>query len=235
MKNRIATFFFSLTVMFLISCQGKTGETTATTDGADTVMVNNTNTGQGQVYHISTADSKIHWEGSKPAMATKHTGTVNISSGNITVQDGKVTGGEVIIDMATIVSTDLQGESKAKLEAHLKGSAQGKEDDFFNVSKYPTGKFQITNVTALENDPEANTMVYGNLTLRDVTKPIAFKASVNVTDGVLTATSPLFKIDRTEYGIKVLSKKFFDNLQDGFVDDEFGLRVELRATAAQNM
>lgn len=231
MKNLISLLFLGFTVFFVIACEGKKAD--AEGENAAENVVNEEP--QSNVYHINTSTSKIFWEGYKPALATTHSGTVNISDGRLTVSDGKITGGTVTIDMSTITDTDLEGEQKAKLEAHLKGSAEGKEDDFFNVSKYPTGKFEITNTTPIDNDPESNTMVYGNLTLRDITKPISFPANINVQNGTLTATTPLFKIDRTEYDIKVLSKKFFPNVQDGFVDDQFGLRLEVKAEVASNM
>lgn len=231
MKNLISLLFLGFTVFFFIACEGKKKD--AEEENAAENVVNKEP--ESQVYKIVPSATKIHWEGYKPALATTHKGTVNVSDGQFTMKEGKIVSGSITIDMATITDTDLEGEQKQKLEAHLKGSAPGKEDDFFNVSKYPTGKFEITNTTPIDNNPEANTMVYGNLTLRDITKPVSFPANINVQNGTLTATTPLFKIDRTEWDIKVLSKKFFPNLTDGFVDDQFGLRIEARAEVANNM
>jgi len=38
------------------------------------------------------------------------------------------------MDMSTITVTDLSGESKGKLEGHLKS------EDFFGIAKYPKGR-----------------------------------------------------------------------------------------------
>lgn len=234
MKNLISLCFFAFFAVSIISCKGKGGD--ANVDASDTTaVVVSSDGGASKTFHVVTTASKLYWEGYKPASNAKHTGTVNITNGTLTVKDGVLESGSFIIDMSTITVTDLDGKSKENLEGHLKGTTAGKENDFFNVGQYPTGKFEITKVTALEGDAEANTMVYGNLTLRDITKPVAFKANVNVANGSLTATTPLFKIDRTEYDIKVLSKKFFDNLKDDFVDDQFGIRVELRADAGKDI
>jgi polyisoprenoid-binding protein YceI len=233
MKNLMYFLFLSLTTLLFIACQSKTGETSTTEEG--TVETVATATGELQTFNVVPAGSTIHWEGYKPALGTTHVGTVQVSEGKLTVQGNVVQSGSFVIDMSTITDTDLEGDRKAKLEAHLKGTAEGKEDDFFNVTKYPTGKFEITNVTALENDPEANQMIYGNLTIKEVTNPVSFKANVVVNNGTLTASTPMFRIDRTEWGIKVLSKKFFENLKDGFVDDQFGLRIELRAETGTNI
>lgn len=234
MKSLFSILFLGVIVMFLVSCKGKGNESNAAEQTADTLLVSHTDNA-GQIYQIVPAATKVFWEGYKPAMGTTHRGAVNVSEGKITVQDGIIAGGSFVMDMNTIVVNDLEGQSKERLEAHLKGTAQGKENDFFNVAQYPRGQFDITKVTVLENDPEANMMIYGNLTIRDITKPVAFKAQVSINNGTLTATTPLFKIDRTEWDIKVLSKKFYDNLKDGFVDDLFGLRIELKAEAGKDM
>ena len=233
MKNLISVILFGFSAMLMISCQGKTGDTSANEDGSIETVA--TADGETRAFQVVPASSTIHWEGYKPALATTHTGTIKVSQGKLTVKGNMVQSGSFVFDMNTITDTDLKGDNKAKLEAHLKGTAEGKEDDFFNVTKYPTGKFEITKVIALENDPEANTMIYGDLTLRGITKPVSFKANVIVDNNTLTATTPQFKIDRTEWDIKVLSKKFFDNLQDGFVDDQIGLRLELRADTGANI
>lgn len=234
MKNLFSLFFLGFIAVSIISCKGKGGEANVNATDTTAVVVSSDG-GASKTFHVVTAASKLHWEGYKPASNATHSGTVNIADGILTVKDGVLESGSFNIDMSTITVTDQEGQSKANLEGHLKGTIAGKENDFFNVAQYPTGKFEITKVTALEGDAEANTMVYGNLTLRGITKPVAFKANVNVVSGSLTATTPLFKIDRTEYDIKVLSRKFFDNLKDGFVDDQFGIRVELRADAGKDI
>ncbi len=234
MKNLFFVLFLAVTTLSFVSCKGKGDDASVNATDSTAVVVSNNN-GGAKTFHVATGSSKLIWEGYKPAQKATHTGTVNISEGILTVKDGVLESGSFVIDMNTITVADLQGQMKDNLEAHLKGTAQGKENDFFNVAQYPTGKFEITKVTALENDAEGNTMIFGNLTLRGITKSIGFKANVNVANGSLTATTPLFKIDRTEWDIKVLSQKFFDNLKDGFVDDQFGIRIELRADTGKDI
>jgi polyisoprenoid-binding protein YceI len=178
-------------------------------------------------YTVDASASKVMWLGSKPAGT--HNGTVNVSSGTVTTKDGNVSGGSFTIDMNTITCLDLEGGSKEGLEAHLKGSETGKEDDFFNVAKYPTAKFDITKVTKLENNPDASHMIFGNLTMKDVTKNVGFRAKVTNAGGTINVVTPEFTINRTDWGIKYGSKSFFDNLKDKFIDDEMKLSVNLVA------
>ena len=67
-------------------------------------------------------ESEITWKGYK--VTGSHTGTVMLKEGNLEFTDGALTGGNFAIDMATLGSTDLEGEWKGKLDGHLKS------DDF---------------------------------------------------------------------------------------------------------
>ncbi|NHW59582.1 YceI family protein, partial [Escherichia coli] len=67
-------------------------------------------------------------------------------------------------------------EKSAKLDGHLKN------EDFFEVEKFPTSSFEITKVTeAAEGD--YNTLLDGNLTIKGITKPVQFKANIKVEEG----------------------------------------------------
>ena len=187
----------------------------------------NSNTNEGTIYNVNLESSKVLWEGSKPT--GKHTGSINLQSGTLTVAENKVVGGEFVLDMNTITDLDLEGDMKSNLEAHLKGTAEGKEDDFFNVAKYPTATFEITKVTGIANDNDASHLVYGNLKIRDITKEIGFKAKITISDAGINVSTPQFSIDRTDFGIKFMSKTFFDDLKDKFVNDNINLQIKLLA------
>ena len=131
--------------------------------------------------------------------------------------------------MNTITNTDMEGDSKTNLENHLKGFAEGKEDHFFDVAKHPTGKFEITKVSKLSGDEEATHLIYGNLTLKGVSKEIAFRALIGIGEERVEVTTPAFTIDRTEWGVNYGSKTVFDDLGDKFVEDAVGLNIVLFA------
>ena len=197
----------------IIACKEKTTSNQAT--DAENKKVE---TGQ-QVYLVDPLQSSVKWIGAKPS-GTEN-GIVPISKGTIATSDGKVTGGTIEIDVASLTVLSKDGDMKKTLESHLKGETPGKEEDFFNVSKYPKASYTITSTSALENDPEATHMVNGNLTIKNITKPVNFKARIDVKESVLTASAAPFNIDRTEFDIKFKSKKFFDNLKDDFINDDF--------------
>ena len=207
-------------VSLIASC-GPKGEKAGAEDAAAVAET------AGKEYTVNTAGSTIMWEGSK--VTATHNGTISVSGGSVSFEGGKLTGGSFTMDMTTITDLDLDGKMKANLENHLKGTVEGKEVDFFNVTEYPTAKFDITKATQLMNNEDANYVINGNLTLKDVTKNVSFRAMVTEADGKVSVTTPQFTIDRTEWGIKYGSAKFFDGLKDKAISDEMGLKVSLAA------
>lgn len=198
---------------------------------ADASEAQTPTTSAGETYDVVEGTSVVLWEGYKPGRT--HTGTVDIGSGNLVFENDQLVGGSILLNMRSIAVTDLEpGKGKEKLEAHLKGTETGKENDFFSVVKHPTAVFAITKVTALANDPQANHMVYGNLALKGIERNIGFRASIEATGSNIIVTSPLFKIDRTEWDLKFMSNSFFDNLGDNFIEDEIGLSINLVAAKA---
>ena len=158
--------------------------------------------------------STVHWTGSK--VGGQHTGTLNVSAGNIDVKDGKVVGGKFTIDINSLNCTDLKaGEGKEKLEGHLKSP------DFFDVANNPTSTFEITSV--------AGGNVTGNLTLMGQTKSITFPATIEMNEKGVMVTSPDFTINRTDFGMKYGSSTFIDGLKDKAINDNVGLKVQLKA------
>lgn len=205
----------------MVSCKNDSGAKATTTAAAAAADAT------GKTYTVDTAASMIMWEGSK--IAGTHAGTMNIKDGSISVEKGAVTGGKFTIDMNSINVTDLEGEKKAYLESHLKGSSDDNADDFFNVAKYPTATFEITKLTALDNDADASHLVYGNLTLKEQTKQIGFRSKIEVTAAGISVSTPKFTIDRTQWGIKYGSDKFFDNLKDKAINDNMSIQIKLMA------
>lgn len=161
---------------------------------------------------VNAAKSKISWVGEK--VTGKHEGTINVKDGVLNFKGGKLTGGNVTVDMTSITVTDLKaGEGKEKLEGHLKA------DDFFGTEKHTTSKLVFKSVKAKSAGVYT---VTGDLTIKGITKPVTFDLTVGKTN----ATSTL-KIDRTKYDIKYGSKSFFDGIGDKAIYDEFTLVVNL--------
>ncbi|MFZ1703305.1 MAG: YceI family protein [Saprospiraceae bacterium] len=221
MKYGVSILLLSLTVFY--ACKNNTEVSPA--NEAQAVAE-----ASGKSFTVSAAASKVLWKGYKPT--GEHYGTFPVSKGSLSVENGIVTAGSFTIDLANLTVDDLEGDQKAKLEKHMKGTGTDGNEDFFNVSKYPTARFDITKITGLANDSTGNALVYGNLTLLDVTKEVNFKANINILDNNVTVVSAPFKINRTDWGLKYKSKSFAD-LKDKFINDEVDLQVNLNASVTQ--
>jgi polyisoprenoid-binding protein YceI len=201
----------------IVSCGGPQGEKAATGEAQEVTVKNGDVT-----LAVDQSASGVEWIGTKPT--GQHNGTVNISNGELMLKDGEVVGGKFTIDLNSIVVLDLTDqEMNAKLLGHLKSA------DFFEVETYPTAVFEITSVSALSGNPEASHNITGNLTMKDVTKSVTFPAMINVSDDSVTAVTPAFIIDRTEWNVQYGSRKLFDNLKDNFIHDEMSLKINLKA------
>lgn len=175
---------------------------------------------------VNVAESKIIWTGKKPG--GEHTGTVKLTSGELSLDKGEVKGGSFVIDLNSVANTDLQDDGmKDKLIGHLKSP------DFFDVAKYPTATFVITRVGLLKaaqnatGDVKATHLVEGNLTMKGITHKIQLNATISVLNGKLSASSLPFTIDRTKWGVNYQSKSVFSELKDQFIHDEITLKIEL--------
>jgi len=170
-------------------------------------------------YKVNPAESRVQWNGKK--LTGEHTGTINLKSGLVMLENNRISGGEFVLDMSTIVDLDLQDPKwNNKLVTHLKS------DDFFYVEKFPTASMVIRSVKAGEKAGEV--MVSGDFTIKGITHSLNFTATSSVKDNRLTALATIV-IDRSKFDVRYGSKTFFENIGDKIIYDEFTLQVSLKA------
>ena len=86
-------------------------------------------TPKGDKYTVDSKVSSLEWTGKK--VTGQHNGTINVDGGEIMVEDGKIVGGMVSINMNSIAVTDIKDEEmNGKLKGHLMS------DDFFGVDVF---------------------------------------------------------------------------------------------------
>lgn len=173
---------------------------------------------KADVYTVDAGKSKIEWIGRK--VTGQHAGEIKIASGSLSADGKKLAGGAFNINMTSMTCTDLDATYGGKLLGHLKS------EDFFSTEKNPVSKFVITKVTPAG---EEKVTITGNLTIKGITSPITFAASVKQEGNVIVAVAKGIKVDRTKYDIKYGSKNFFASIGDKAIEDEFELTINLVA------
>ena len=145
------------------------------------------------IYNIETAQSQITWTG-REVSTSSHYGTLDFVSGNFEISNGAIVNGEFIVDMTSINNQDMEGDSKARLEGHLKS------DDFFSVESYPTASISI-NSSELISDGKWN--VSADLSIKGFTHPVNFEM-ISSEDG----WSANLVFDRSKYDVRFRSGRF---------------------------
>lgn len=174
-------------------------------------------------YKVDPSESTVKWSGKK--VTGEHYGKVEVEKGALQVDDNKVKSGTVVMNMTSITVEDLTNESmNSKLTGHLKS------DDFFSVEKHPYAMLRLKDVVKKAGNEYTFS---GDLTIKDITHPVTFDATMDVKNGKLTATGEV-EVDRTLYDIKFRSGRFFSDLGDNLIYDTFKLNFDVVANASDN-
>ncbi len=174
-------------------------------------------------FEIQKESSTVNWTGKK--VLGLHTGTINISRGQIDINNGKIDGSEVVIDMTSLSVTDISDpQTLQEFRNHLWS------DDFFSIDNYRTSSLKIEH-GELVGDNEYK--LRGQLTIKDITRPVTFRAKIEILTDFLYSTGEL-QIDRTLYNIRYGSGKFIDNLGDKLIHDEFVLQFKIIGQRGSN-
>ncbi|HNR07672.1 MAG TPA: YceI family protein [Saprospiraceae bacterium] len=164
-------------------------------------------------YKVDPVNSKIEWTAYK--MTGQHTGTLQVKQGALEFNGNKLIGGRFDIDMQSMTVTDIQGSMMERLLSHLKN------DDFFSVDKFGTSSLVIKKA----EQKSANLYkITADLIIKGISKEITFDATVNQSEGNASAS---LKVDRTLFDIKYRSGRFFPEIGDKMIKDEFDLKVNL--------
>ena len=168
----------------------------------------------GDTLQVDLVNSQINWIGRK--VTGEHSGTLNLSGGWVVLDKNSINSGKFIFDMASISNTDIESpEWKQKLEDHLKS------EDFFHTDSFPHAILEIKDRQSLiiENSKKSD-QILADLTIRGITHEIKFPLDLTQSQNNFNAEGSV-DIDRTLYNIQYKSRKFFDELGDKLIYDNF--------------
>jgi len=179
---------------------------------------------ENRSYRVDKDQSIIEWTGRNPNAT--HFGNIKIDSGELTVNDGTISG-TFHIDMNSITNLNLEGdELQPILIDHLKS------DDFFLTKLFPTAKFEILSAKPVKEPflTTPNYQINGTLKLRGIKAQQEFMATVTKTAENGISAEAHFDVDRTRWNIIYGSTRFFEHLGMHLVFDLISIQVRIVAT-----
>ena len=221
MKHNINfnTVIFACTLVVMQACS-----TTPDGDKATITDKQQASNAAGQTFTIDTTESRIRFTGN--GVGKNHPGVFRLSSGTVTVADNKITGGNFVINIKSMIIEEKGDMYQNKLKPHLLSG------DFFDAEKFGTAKFEITKIDPYTADGKdtsivagANFSVSGNLTLKETTKNITFPAKIDL-DGNKLKAKGNFNIDRTQWKMNYGNDK---TLGDKFISETVNIELDLEA------
>jgi polyisoprenoid-binding protein YceI len=175
-------------------------------------------------YKIDTKRSYIRWTASKLTRA--HYGRIYLDSSNITSINGKITDGHFLVDMKTMINSDIQSKAEnQQLIKHLKSNV------FFDIQKYPTSSLKIIKAipNAFSKNGQPNYTLVGQLKIKDSTQIITFPAHIEMS-GKNIRGKAVFTFDRTKFGMKFNSEKYFPKIGKLLIHDQVKLEIVIIGT-----
>jgi polyisoprenoid-binding protein YceI len=170
--------------------------------------------GYSQELNADVSKSTLKWNAKK--VSGEHFGAIQLKEGKLTIKGDQIVSGSFVIDMQTITCKDIESpEWNKKLIDHLNS------DDFFSVSKFNTASLNNLKSSKFQNGKAS---AEADLTIKGQTYPIKFDVIKDEQSYIAKIT-----VDRTKYNIRYGSGKFFDNLGDNMIHDEFTLDVIILA------
>jgi polyisoprenoid-binding protein YceI len=151
-----------------------------------------------QLYTPVDADSKIHFVIKNFAIKTG--GDFTGLKGAINFDPAKLGASSINVSVnAATIDTDSEMR-----DDHLK------QDEYFDVAKFPTLSFKSSKITPSSN--AGRYYVFGNLTIKGITKPVEFGFSATPKDGGYLFEGD-FEINRLDFGVGDKSISLQDNVK----------------------
>lgn len=209
MKTRTFLFLPVLALgLVAVSCsQGGTKQASETASDEKSIEISSVT--------IDPAQSMVIWSGTMLGVYT-HEGTLDLTKAELSMADGRITGGSFTADMNSMVATDEnynpeQGSTPEKLVGHLKSA------DFFDVENYPEATFVITGA--------GDNSVTGMMTIRGITHEETVENVMMSKEGDKVKITGDMTIDRKKYNVSWDSP-----VAERVLSNDLVLKIELLGT-----
>lgn len=216
--KKIAISTFALMTTFLVSFTLSNGNQKSQQDS--TIKESKLAQKKPMVFSLDPNKSTISWRGYKifKSDLSSHNGVSKLKEGSVIIdpKTKSIISGSAVIDMNSFESIDLNGtpDMKAKLDGHLKSA------DFLDVANFPTVSFKITDFKKIKGK-KFNVLITGDLTIKNTTKPIKFKANAGGEKNKVELKSQAFEINRQDWGIT------YKGSSESLIKDDVEIQINL--------
>lgn len=220
MNKNFPLFIIALVAVFTLTSCAKETRTTVTTTDAENIEV----TIEANTLPINLETSLVTWNGYKSLVDTEHEGTIKLNQGELLLdEENQLVGGNFTLDMTTLDNSDLSGAMKEGLLGHLNSA------EFFDTENYSTATFQITKVLPIQENG-ATHQVSGNLTIKDISKNITFKANATNLDTENVSVTADFNINRQNWSLGHSEEaSVLDQVKDNAIKNEVRVRLDIKS------
>ena len=156
---------------------------------------------------LDSKKSILRWKGGLKFVNNDHTGTLKIRQGRILINEDKnFTRGKIQVNMMSMKNTDMEPAKGERLVGHLRA------DDFFHVDRFPTATLDIrtSKIIGKTSSGLYEVKIEGDLTIKDIKKPITFNAKIDLDSQIKKATGTIV-FNRTDFGIQYRSEMHLGN------------------------
>lgn len=172
--------------------------------------------------------SEVSWTGRN--LASLHRGTVGLNGGWVSLRDGQLVAGELVLDMTRLTCSDLADTNlNAVLLTHLR------DHDFFDTEVYPSARVVLTEVgfEASVRPGRPNYRGTAELTLKGITRSLPFELTGGSSKEGEFSLQGSLRFDRTEWNVCYGSARFFPRLGMHLVNDHIDLDLRLNFGRAE--
>jgi len=216
MKKKILTTVI-LGALTLSSCSNNGTKTEA--KDAKEVIVNSTE--DITIFNKINEKSEVDWRGSHLGGTQPRYGKIDLKNASFSIENKKLVNASVVMDMNSLtVENYPEGDEQiAILEEHLKA------DDFFDVTQYPTAKFELTDTESITGDFAS--LVTGNLTILEVTKSISFQANISISETSVSIKSEDFSVNRADWNLIYNAEGTSGVPVDYLISNDIGFTIDV--------
>lgn len=172
-----------------------------------------------QIFEIDPSQSRIFWH------VDAHSGVIPLCEGKLVMHGKKLVDAQFKVCMDSIRNLDIDYDL---MRSVLENTIKSKE--IFNVERYPYSYFSLC---CSENTGNDSLFVSGDLLIKNIEHCVRFNSFFQLSGDSITANTDTIYIDRTNWGIFAMTKKYSHGENSYIVSDTIQFQIKLSGKLKQ--